>query len=429
MGSKSKCRECQLAHRRSDILANLCRSSIQSPVHRTPLLLTAASASRWRCSSSGAAAGDPSARLARAYAALGVAADATDAELKAAFVRLAKLHHPDAAGAGSTAKFIEAQDAYALAARHRRQSGSGGLTEEFSVEAATEEALGRFDIRHTAPQHRQYLEFDGIGSGTPSERQRQREQWRVHRAVENVREFRIARLQQEAAAASGTAVATAAPSLKSSERRSAKNFRTHSLIDRLVEDLIQDSVSRGELQSCRYFGKPLPDRTAGGNADPFADSMTHKLNSILASNGYEPDWLLLDKAVRAGAAEIRNRLTDARSRLGRWPFSEADSVAWERALADCAATVSELNQQVDQLNLTVPTLQQQRCHYRLDSLARPIAKDNSLAHSWRPPVRPQQQRQRIELDAFSTADLFSLSTLRQAWADLRDALFKGSKES
>uniref|UniRef100_A0A1I8IIR9 J domain-containing protein n=2 Tax=Macrostomum lignano TaxID=282301 RepID=A0A1I8IIR9_9PLAT len=420
----------QLAHRRSDILANLCRSSIQSPVHRTPLLLTAASASRWRCSSSGAAAGDPSARLARAYAALGVAADATDAELKAAFVRLAKLHHPDAAGdGGSTAKFIEAQDAYALAARHRRQSGSGGLTEEFSVEAATEEALGRFDIRHTAPQHRQYLEFDGIGSGTPSERQRQREQWRVHRAVENVREFRIARLQQEAAAASGTAVATAAPSLKSSERRSAKNFRTHSLIDRLVEDLIQDSLSRGELQSCRYFGKPLPDRTAGGNADPFADSMTHKLNSILASNGYEPDWLLLDKAVRAGAAEIRNRLTDARSRLGRWPFSEADSAAWERALADCAATVSELNQQVDQLNLTVPTLQQQRCHYRLDSLARPIAQDNSLAHSWRPPVRPQQQRQRLELDAFSTADLFSLSTLRQAWADLRDALFKGSKES
>uniref|UniRef100_A0A1I8FU64 J domain-containing protein n=1 Tax=Macrostomum lignano TaxID=282301 RepID=A0A1I8FU64_9PLAT len=406
-----------LAHRRSDILANLCRSSIQSPVHRTPLLLTAP-----RPPDGGARAAAPLPAGPR-YAALGVAADATDAELKAAFVRLAKLHHPDAAGdGGSTAKFIEAQDAYALAARHRRQSGSGGLTEEFSVEAATEEALGRFDIRHTAPQHRQYLEFDGIGSGTPSERQRQREQWRVHRAVENVREFRIARLQQEAAAASGTAVATAAPSLKSSERRSAKNFRTHSLIDRLVEDLIQDSVSRGELQSCRYFGKPLPDRTAGGNADPFADSMTHKLNSILASNGYEPDWLLLDKAVRAGAAEIRNRLTDARSRLGRWPFSEADSAAWERALADCAATVSELNQQVDQLNLTVPTLQQQRCHYRLDSLARPIAQDNSLAHSWRPPVRPQQQRQRLELDAFSTADLFSLSTLRQAWADLRDAL-------
>jgi DnaJ-like protein len=60
------------------------------------------------------------------YSTLGVAASATDAELRAAYRRLVQLHHPDHNGgsAESARRFEEVQDAYAEA-RRRRAAGAG----------------------------------------------------------------------------------------------------------------------------------------------------------------------------------------------------------------------------------------------------------------------------------------------------------------
>lgn len=55
----------------------------------------------------------------------------------------------------------------------------------------TSEGEDKFDIKHTAPQHRQYLEYGGVGRGKPSARQKQYQQYRVGRAVENAQEFMI----------------------------------------------------------------------------------------------------------------------------------------------------------------------------------------------------------------------------------------------
>lgn len=41
-------------------------------------------------------------------------------------------------------------------------------------------------FQHTAPQHRQYLSFDGVGCGTPAQREKQHQQSRASKAYGKV---------------------------------------------------------------------------------------------------------------------------------------------------------------------------------------------------------------------------------------------------
>lgn len=52
-------------------------------------------------------------------------------------------------------------------------------------------------MQHVAPQHRQYLNYDGVGSGTPAQRQKQYTKIKAAKAVENVLEHRIAKSSAE----------------------------------------------------------------------------------------------------------------------------------------------------------------------------------------------------------------------------------------
>ena len=47
-------------------------------------------------------------------------------------------------------------------------------------------------------------------------------------------------------------------------------------IERLVEDLIQESMAKGKFDNLKGFGKPLPDR----NHNPYVDTLTHKINQV-----------------------------------------------------------------------------------------------------------------------------------------------------
>ena len=69
------------------------------------------------------------------YRTLGVAASATDAELRAAYRRLVQLHHPDHNGgsAESARRFEEVQEADAEARRLRAAGGSAGARAEGSA--------------------------------------------------------------------------------------------------------------------------------------------------------------------------------------------------------------------------------------------------------------------------------------------------------
>jgi Domain of unknown function (DUF1992). len=48
-------------------------------------------------------------------------------------------------------------------------------------------------------------------------------------------------------------------------------------MDRLVEDLIQESMSRGEFDNLSGHGKPLPQKI---DINPYVDFTTHKLNQV-----------------------------------------------------------------------------------------------------------------------------------------------------
>jgi curved DNA-binding protein CbpA len=72
------------------------------------------------------------------YRTLGVAASATDAELRAAYRRLVQLHHPDHNGGSpeSERRFEEVQEAYAEARRLRAADAGAGSTRASSASTA-----------------------------------------------------------------------------------------------------------------------------------------------------------------------------------------------------------------------------------------------------------------------------------------------------
>jgi hypothetical protein len=83
-----------------------------------------------------------------AYAVLGVAPGASDAELRVAYRELVKRHHPDHNGGSpeSAARFEQIQDAYAVITRLRRLPGHGVNESDHGTEeriAAIEAELAR----------------------------------------------------------------------------------------------------------------------------------------------------------------------------------------------------------------------------------------------------------------------------------------------
>ena len=51
-------------------------------------------------------------------------------------------------------------------------------------------------------------------------------------------------------------------------------------IERVVEDLIQESMSKGEFKNLKGTGKPLQYQ----NHNPFIDVVTHKVNQVGRTN-------------------------------------------------------------------------------------------------------------------------------------------------
>ena len=65
-------------------------------------------------------------------------------------------------------------------------------------------------------------------------------------------------------------------------------------MDRLVEDLIAESMARGDFDNLPGAGKPIQY----SDHNPYIDTMTHNLNKILINNGYVPEWVTLEKDIR-----------------------------------------------------------------------------------------------------------------------------------
>ncbi|XP_068180120.1 dnaJ homolog subfamily C member 28 [Antennarius striatus] len=289
--------------------------------------------------------------------------------VKEAYLHLAKLYHPDSgAPTADAVLFARVEKAYRTVVAHQSKTSQpdpGGEVED-------EETGG------TAFAHRHYLSYDGVGSGTPSQRERQYRQIRVDRAAEKVLNYRQ-REHEIAAAAEGALV-------ERDMRQRSRKIKITQAVERLVEDLIQESMARGDFRNLSGAGKPLNKF----EHNPYADPMTHNLNRILIDNGYQPPWVVTQRDIRDAAAQIRHRLLDGRIRLSD-PRTPRENSQWEQLCESVEEELTKLNKIVDNYNLVVPMLSMQMVHF---SLSREIDRAVKAAEQHRLNQQTERKRER-----------------------------------
>lgn len=269
--------------------------------------------------------------------------NSSPAQVKEAYLRLAKLYHPDSgAPTADAVLFARVEEAYRAVLAHQSKTKQPDRGKEVEDE----------ESRGTALAHRHYLSYEGVGSGTPFQRERRYRQIRVDRATEKVLNYRQ-REHERAAAAEGALV-------ERDMRQRSRKIKITQAVERLVEDLIQESMARGDFRNLSGAGKPLTKF----EHNPYADPMTHNLNRILIDNGYQPPWVVTQRDIRETTARIRNRLLEGRARLGD-PMTPKEHRQWEQLCASVQEELVKLNKIVDDYNLVVPMLNMQMVHFSL----------------------------------------------------------------
>ncbi|HEY8416942.1 MAG TPA: DnaJ family domain-containing protein [Limnochordales bacterium] len=132
-------------------------------------------------------------------------------------------------------------------------------------------------------------------------------------------------------------------------------------IRRLAEERIQEAMAKGAFDNLPGKGRPLDLRE-----NPFVPPELRLAYKLLKDANFAPDWIELDRDVRATRDELaafQQRHLDwlrrqAQSQNGRTP---AAVLEWHRRMrAELMRRIDELNRKIDQLNLIVPQLELQR---------------------------------------------------------------------
>ncbi|KAL8562753.1 hypothetical protein ACOMHN_022628 [Nucella lapillus] len=335
------------------------------------------------------------------FCVLGVGEDCSDKELKEAYLEKAKAYHPDSSlPAADPYKFSQVKDAYKAVLEHRK--GRELKADE------KEEAGIVFDIKHTAPQHRQYLEFEGVGFGTPSQRQRQYQQHRVQRVTENVFQHRIQRL----AAETEDAVVVR-------DKQEAKKTVISNAIHQIVEDLIQESMKRGDFNNLAGQGRPL----AHDAHNPFVDVTTHNLNKILVNNGFAPQWITLQLEIRKEMHQARQTLALTHSQLTE-PRTPKDTKMWKDAVDRFHQQIIEVNLKIHKFNLIVPFLDKQKMPYSADREIKKVLED---VEEYLPEESDAYMLWGISPMPTSSSSYQQAIDWKQVWRDIKN-VFKSSSE-
>lgn len=255
-----------------------------------------------------------------------------------------------------------------------------------NIELDPDEEVQVFDIQHTAPQHRQFLSYGGYGMGSPFQREKQYQKLRAMKAQENVLEHRL----QKSAASEKDLV----------KKGGGTFFKRHAIktkygFDRVVEDLIQEAMSKGDFSKLSGAGKPLKDN----QDNPYVDFTTHKMNKILIDNGFTPEWILLSKDIRKEIDELKQNLREERSSLNL----TGNENEWIEIIEKNREVVIDINKKIDKFNLLVPILDKQMVHLRIEKIADKIAQENPIQNV-RKPTNPVNQ----QLNSNSNDGLLSL---------------------
>ncbi|KAI6205726.1 DnaJ-like protein subfamily C member 28 [Aphelenchoides besseyi] len=302
-------------------------------------------------------------KLRQSYALLELDEDSSTEEVRHRYSQLAFKYHPDTGGQNSDPKLLQKiQTAYKFILQQTTEE-----TEERFEENDSEEK--DFGIRHTAPQHRQYLEYGGIGSGTPFARLKNYQQARVSNALDNVREFTIEKTLRETQNPDDS-------NLIAINQQRKKQRRLTSVIDRTVEDLILNSMSTGEFQNLKGAGKPLKFDTS----NPYIDGTQQRINRILRENGFSPPWIMKENEIRFCTEEFRKDLrTQLTNELVDRFTHEIESRTFD----------------VEQIDVVVKRLPKEAFETRLMAINKLIQNYNLIAPSMKRQVMPMQLHREI----------------------------------
>ncbi|XP_008065128.2 dnaJ homolog subfamily C member 28 [Carlito syrichta] len=264
-------------------------------------------------------------------------------DVRESFRKLAKQYHPDSGcNTADSTTFIRIEEAYRKVLSHVIEQTN---VSQNKVEEAEEEEE---KFKYKTPQHRHYLSFEGIGFGSPSQREKQYRQFRADRATEQVMEYQKQKLQSQ----------YFPDSITVKDIRQSKEQKITQAIERLVEDLIQESMAKGDFDNLSGKGKPLKKFPACSYIDP----MTHNLNRILIDNGYQPEWILMQKEIKDTIEQLRKAILVSRKNLGN-PMTPAKQKQWNQVCEQFQENIRKLNKRINDFNLIVPILTQQKVHF------------------------------------------------------------------
>lgn len=148
-------------------------------------------------------------------------------------------------------------------------------------------------------------------------------------------------------------------------------FKNHAIktkygFDRVVEDLIQEAMSKGHFENLEGNGKPL---SHAQSQNPYVDFTQHKINKILLDNGFTPEWITLQKEIREDINDLIATLTEHRLYIGEVPLNEDDANEWSTVVSHQKHREIQINKTIDKYNLIVPILDQQMFPIQLNRIS------------------------------------------------------------
>ena len=233
-----------------------------------------------------------------------------------------------------------------------------------------------FGGRSRKLQHRRYLEYTAGGTGTTLyQRHKAHQQQKCESATETIFEHSV-RKHFENKEEKMPAVLDKKQQATNSDVEYTRKQKFSKGMDRLVNDLILESMSRGEFNDLPGTGKPLSQLKEPPN--PVLDRTTERLNQILVNTGFAPQWVTLGKDINTQVNQLRKKICMKWKQLGPLPMDLYNTKKWNEFLAECECDLVLVNKMVDKFNLIVPILNQQKIHYQLQRLVSQVLTDNPV---------------------------------------------------
>ncbi|KAI6646593.1 DnaJ-like protein subfamily C member 28-like [Oopsacas minuta] len=264
-------------------------------------------------------------------------------EAKSAYIKFARIFHPDSKGSRADSKrFSDIRNAYLTVLNYKQNQN------EWTNSLKEEDWNPEFIIDHIVPQHRQYLELDGVGGRTLSQRHKSFQEQKFSKALDSVYEHRKnASLKNE----DETTVGFHDPSAKR-KLEYQKRHRSSQTLVQLADDLISQAIKRGEFDNLKGIGKPLKHSTQ----NPYVDTHTKYLNQFLINSGHTLDWISQEKEIREAYALMKKELIMLlKKHKGR--LSDGNTL-----LIPFKERLKIINKMIDDYNLQVPVLSMQKFH-------------------------------------------------------------------